>query len=142
MSIGSFSRSIDRNPTYGFLGSCVALGFGFVLIAEWGPYAGSALLWASACLACGSFIGFLFGIPRVLQHDSPAAPAPATLPPGPASPQPQPANAAPGATQPISAGYSIHVNTNLEQISDWLTKIIVGVTLVQFQRVPDYINRV
>lgn len=33
-------------------------------------------------------------------------------------------------TQP---GSSLTVNTNLEQISDWLTKIIVGVTLVEFQ---------
>jgi tetratricopeptide (TPR) repeat protein len=32
------------------------------------------------------------------------------------------------------AGYQ--VNTNLEQISDWLTKIIVGVTLVELREIP------
>lgn len=42
--------------------------------------------------------------------------------------------------QPIildqAPGYQ--VNTNLEQISDWLTKILVGVGLVQLGKVPDY----
>jgi hypothetical protein len=33
------------------------------------------------------------------------------------------------------------VNTNLEQISDWLTKIIVGVSLIQLRAVPGYVSR-
>lgn len=35
--------------------------------------------------------------------------------------------------KPASSASSLTVNTNLEQISDWLTKIIVGVSLVESQ---------
>lgn len=38
-----------------------------------------------------------------------------------------------GAKSTGSRGASLTVNTNLEQISDWLTKIIVGVSLVESQ---------
>jgi hypothetical protein len=37
---------------------------------------------------------------------------------------------------PRAAATSAHVNTNLEQISDWLTKILVGVGLTQLQQIP------
>jgi hypothetical protein len=41
-------------------------------------------------------------------------------------------------TQPLnSRGPSTAVNTNLEQISDWLTKIIVGVSLVNSEKIGD-----
>ncbi len=33
-------------------------------------------------------------------------------------------------------------NTNLEEVSDWLTKIIVGITLVQFKTILDGINSI
>ena len=39
-------------------------------------------------------------------------------------------------------GSSTTVNTNLEQISDWLTKIIVGVTLVQADTVLKKLHRI
>ena len=42
---------------------------------------------------------------------------------------------APPLKSEISSGPSTAVNTNLEQISDWLTKIIVGVTLVNIDSV-------
>ncbi len=35
-----------------------------------------------------------------------------------------------------------HVNTNLEQISDWLTKILVGVGLTQLERLPGALREV
>ena len=38
-----------------------------------------------------------------------------------------------GESATASTGSSLTVNTNLEQISDWLTKIIVGVSLVESQ---------
>ncbi|WP_250486982.1 hypothetical protein [Caballeronia sp. GaOx3] len=46
----------------------------------------------------------------------------------------RPDNAA-GRSGPPPSGASTAVNTNLEQISDWLTKIIVGVTLVESKEV-------
>ena len=60
------------------------------------------------CFPAGGFTGFLFGIPRTI-----TAPGP---------------NPSTGVTQ-------FQGNTNLEQVSDWLTKIIVGVGLVQIGRI-------
>ena len=68
-------------------------------------------------------MGFLFGIPRTLQSDA--------APPG--------AGAA-GGSAPQPQDYAQRVNTNLEQISDWLTKILVGLGLTQLGRVPDMIR--
>src|SRR5260370_34176341 len=74
----------------------------------------TSLLTAGASLAAGILIGFLFGIPRTLQRTG------------------QRTDTASGTGGTESYG----VNTNLEQISDWLTKIIVGVGLVQLTVIP------
>lgn len=70
-----------------------------------------SLFCAGAALAVGALLGFLFGIPRAAQEGSPP---PTAL------------------TRPTT---SYRANTNLEQISDWLTKIIVGISLVQYKEV-------
>ena len=41
-----------------------------------------------------------------------------------------------GIPRAAATGTSTHINTNLEQISDWLTKILVGVGLTQLQQLP------
>ena len=86
-----------------------------------------SLLLALACLLLGAFAGFLFGIPRVLQADS--GPGTSTL--SATGSQPAPNNPPP---------YQQQVNTNLEQISDWLTKIIVGLGLVNLYKIPDILR--
>lgn len=68
--------------------------------------AGGLMLFAFAAVAAGAATGFLFGIPRTLQ----------------------------GITPTESTSYQ--VNTNLEQISDWLTKIIVGLGLINLTAIP------
>src|SRR6267378_5479414 len=68
----------------------------------------------------GCLVGFLFGIPRTLQSDSLA---PTNVSGG-------------GKSNAQTSGYRQAVNTNLEQISDWLTKILVGVGLTQLQQIP------
>lgn len=90
----------------------------------------TALLWSGAWFAVGSFIGFIFGIPRSLSSDTARTGAPL--------PEPDTLDTTPG-LQPASAGRgpSTAVNTNLEQISDWLTKIIVGVSLVNSEQIGD-----
>ena len=90
----------------------------------------TALLWSGAWFAVGSFIGFIFGIPRSLSSDTARTGAPL--------PEPDTLDTAPG-LQPASPvrGPSTAVNTNLEQISDWLTKIIVGVSLVNSGQIGD-----
>jgi hypothetical protein len=71
-----------------------------------------------AAVVAGSSVGFLFGVPKSVvatkKDDNSVGAVVASVDPD--------------ATQP---------NTNLEQISDWLTKILVGATLTQLGRVPE-----
>jgi hypothetical protein len=62
---------------------------------------GLSLLIALAAMVAGGFLGFLFGIPRSLQKAD------------------------------ANQHRTFSSNTNLEEVSDWLTKIIVGISLVQ-----------
>ena len=77
---------------------------------------GRGVLIACASFLVGVLLGFIFGIPRALQSHSQ------------------------GQNQ-TDTGLTYQVNTNLEQISDWLTKIIVGVSLVELGRVPELFRR-
>jgi hypothetical protein len=72
----------------------------------------------AAAFTVGALTGFLFGIPRALQMGA------------------EPSYDADGAPR---SGYQ--VNTNLEQISDWLTKILVGVGLTQLPAIADACGR-
>jgi hypothetical protein len=63
---------------------------------------------AAAAVAVGGLLGFLFGIPKTLQSDRVGEEETRYL-----------------------------ANTNLEQISDWLTKILVGIGLVQIAQAPE-----
>ncbi|MGH8570238.1 MAG: hypothetical protein ACREXU_20090, partial [Gammaproteobacteria bacterium] len=96
----------------------------------------TALGWCLAYYACGFLVGFLFGIPRVLQSDNPPPSAADTGAGASGKPQDPGGGAAVG-----QAGYAQRVNTNLEQISDWLTKIIVGLGLVELRTMPDHLYR-
>jgi len=105
-----------------FLGVPVLFGVLVVRIHCTAHWPGG-LLWGMAALSVGAIVGFLFGIPRVLQSDARAA-------------ESQAGSGAP--TAPAAAGYRVEVNTNLEQISDWLTKIIVGVGLINVSKLSGY----
>jgi hypothetical protein len=72
----------------------------------WGGFA-AGVMFAAAALISGSLFGFLFGVPRELAS-------------------PTVVRAADGTIQSSNAP-----NTNLEQVSDWLTKILLGATLTQ-----------
>lgn len=78
---------------------------------------GSALLMSGACLSLGALTGFLFGIPRIINSTSTQNPIKST------------------------EGTVLH-NDNLVQISDWLTKIIVGVGLTQINKLPEFLNKI
>jgi hypothetical protein len=109
-------KSSQRLRTLGWVAAAASLWaiiaiifFGTRQSAPWIAVA-TGLAVMGAAEVSGALLGFLFGIPRVLaadqfvNHDSP---------------QNQTSDA-------------IVANTNLEQISDWLTKILVGVGLTQF----------
>ena len=85
---------------------------------------------SGAAGAAGSLLGFLFGIPRTLQPNTSAH----------ESLDIQNSRNV-GEADRRSVEISYHPNTNLEQISDWLTKIIVGVGLIQINEVPAVLRR-
>lgn len=66
---------------------------------------GAAAMVSAASFLSGSLLGFLFGVPRALSSET--------------------------RIQPGEQDSRLIANTNLEQVSDWLTKIILGATLVQ-----------
>ncbi|MBI1903734.1 MAG: hypothetical protein HYS13_21740 [Planctomycetia bacterium] len=82
---------------------------------------GVCFLLGGASFLIGGLLGFLFGIPRSRQDEAAAA--------------------APGGAAPAGAPPSYRSNTNLEQISDWLTKILVGVGLTQLANVPELMGQ-
>lgn len=78
-----------------------------------------AIVTSLAAATIGSVLGFLFGIPKILQHA------------GDAHPNKGEGSEALG----NKAGPFFMTNTSLEEISDWLTKIIIGLGLVQFEKI-------
>ncbi len=103
-----------------FFGITVGLGIVFTGLFESTLKSFSVgMLWLLACIMSGSGVGFLFGVPKVLQGSNPAADS------GPQG----------------SGSYRFVINTNLTEISDWLTKIIVGLGLVNLAKIPPYIQR-
>ena len=91
-------------------------------IAQFALIVGVGVMVAGASLLIGGLLGFLFGIPRTLQQERPVEPL-STSEQG-EHPEREPQRVA------------YRVNTNLEQISDWLTKILVGVGLTQLTAIP------
>jgi hypothetical protein len=114
------------------------------------------IIFGAASMVGGWLVGLLFGVPRtVVRLDTdaaaaPAAPAAPSTPATPASGQEQAAAA--GVTPPAAPAASpavarartpaTGVNTNLTDISDWLTKTIVGVGLTQLYQAPHFFWRV
>jgi hypothetical protein len=92
---------------------CILGGLAIAAImAEWKW--GTAVLWGLGCLASGFLVGCIFGLPRTADVDTSST-----------------------KDKPSGSGEvrRLTVNTNLEQISDWVTKIIVGVSLVEAQAI-------
>jgi len=91
----------------------------------------TAIVLASGSAMGGGLIGFLFALPRGRRiepgpPDSAALPASATADP---------------TTEPSEREASTRPNTNLDDISDWLTKILVGVGLTQLASIGGALGR-
>ena len=80
---------------------------------------GAGVFLAGAATAAGSFLGFLFGVPRASQQ--------ITREPG---------------GERFEKQHPYLPNTNLEQISDWLTKILVGIGLVEIRAVVGWFDTI
>lgn len=93
---------------FGLLNSAV-IATCILLFVMGGPLvqkAGLSALIASAAGSIGSITGFLFGVPKAMARTS---------------------------DDPIGPRYES--NSNLEQISDWVTKILVGIGLAEFRSI-------
>ena len=75
-----------------------------------GEFAGLLILISLATFLVGGVLGFLFGIPKLNKAYNPR--------------------------DDYNRSTRYHPNTNLEDVSDWLTKIIIGVGLTQLTRIP------
>lgn len=93
---------------------------------------GPILLWVFASLAAGGTAGFLFGIPKagMTQRSDGDLPSVSAVR---GSASASDANASLGRDASLRA----RPNTNLEEVSDWLTKILVGLTLVNLKEIRD-----
>ena len=119
----------------GFLIAFLSILFGILIIilfafqasniTQYLSIVGVASMISLAALLFGGLIGFLFGIPRKLQQDQVNGDAEETNN---------------NATGEQNGRPSYQTNTNLEQISDWLTKILVGVGLTQMTKIPDLLG--
>ncbi len=84
--------------------------------------ASSPLLWSFAYYVMGGLLGFIFSVPKIIS-DTPAA-----------------TDATPLEKRAFLK--KVEENTNLTQISDWLTKILIGAGLVQLKEAPGFILKV
>jgi len=111
------------------------IGFGIfgilVIWAVWWGRCSVALLWACASAAVGFIVGFLFGFPRTIAQPVSIAGAPAAG----YVDEKQSTDIAVSVESRRRAS-RLAVNTNLEQVSDWITKTIVGVGLVELRSLP------
>jgi hypothetical protein len=110
------------------------LSLALALLGIYGAVTHSALLpvvqsvIGICALMIGGLLGFVFGIPRTLTRDAPGE-----------------GDGVQGAREEGDArrpALNYRPSTNLEQVSDWLTKILIGVGLVEFARMSDALSRV
>jgi hypothetical protein len=104
--------------TFGLIGVGIVATYGLAVRSFTVLSVGAMV--GAASLLFGALLGFLFGIPRSTYYPSEGASSPEDQ----STQNPQVASV--NVNSPL-----IRANTNLEQISDWLTKILVGVSLTQ-----------
>ncbi len=113
---------------FGFAGViCLAIwseGARFSAKVDFNALFGANLLVAAAAASAGALFGFVFGIPRTLDPASRAAVA----------------NAASQDNPAAASNALMAANTNLERISDWLTTLLIGATLVQIKDLAGWVG--
>ncbi len=116
-------NAIIKYRKYFWTASWVLAGliFGFILVYKKNNIdVTSAFLWASAYFVLGGLAGFTFGVPKIISLNDQLG----------------------GLRTQSPKQNSIQENTNLTEISDWLTKIVIGASLVQLREIPGFIMRV
>lgn len=82
---------------------------------HFGSFVGVSLVVAAGAFGVGALLGFLFGVPR-------------------------PSGSADGSASSTPGTGLLSPNSNLVQVSDWLTKVLIGATLVQFRELVNSIG--
>ena len=101
-----------------------------------------ALLWSLGFCVSGMLLGFLFGIPRTLPSGTVNMAPPDDRSNGKSRATDEPPAAADAAagnasnTLFLGTPTPMEINSNLVEVSDWLTKIIVGVGLIELKSLP------
>lgn len=85
------------------------------------------VIWALGFLIIGGLLGFLYGMPRILFADETPNSS-------------QPVN--PSSNQTAQRRNTYQVSSHLDRISEWLTTLIVGLTLVQWDRAVSNFNSI
>jgi hypothetical protein len=106
---------------------CVVL---YAIYVAPSPRAALGILFlAMAALICGVLLGFLFGLPRSRtagrKSDSQTSQGDANTPPD----------------DDLGEQIRFTPNTNLEDVADWLTKILIGVGLVQLSQIGTWVTQ-
>jgi hypothetical protein len=124
---------------------------GASVIAMRGGNTLTGLMWAGACLGLGGLLGFLFGIPRttdVVINQPVVAATTANIGVTTANTANTQATSSEGGgtetraipatpTPPNPASSRRGRESSLEQIADWVTKLLLGGGLTQLQQIPD-----
>lgn len=130
------SKLIDRYKLLLRVQVALAVGCAFIFLYAWhfhgtgaaARVAAIGILIAGAALFAGFVSGFVFGIPRTPKPSG--------------SPNPANPNSGKAALPEVESGVAVdkarevESNSNLVEISDWLTKILVGVGLVELNQIP------
>jgi hypothetical protein len=91
------------------------------------PFVSVGMMAAGAAIVSGGLLGFIFGVPHTRETETASTAG---------EEQDGDSNQnSSGATAGLSTNY--RPNTSLEQISDWLTKMLVGVGLIEIKVIPE-----
>lgn len=91
-----------------------ATAIGAAISHHYWSFFGLLLIISLASMLSGALLGFLLGVPRLNRNYDPR--------------------------EDYGRTTKYLPNTNLEDVSDWLTKIIIGITLTQLAKIPDYLQ--
>ena len=114
---------VRERPPWNIFGALLVVAIALLALYGWSVGSRSFLfleiLLGAAALSVGGFFGFLFGMPRASTEDAnPRSSTVATTDKG-------------NDRATSSPAVPYRPSTNLEQVSDWLTKILIGIGLVQ-----------
>lgn len=84
---------------------------------------GLMMIWSIAYIVIGAILGFIFSVPKIISGNQPSQ------------------NVDPAIIN-IVAKRTIEQNNNLTQVSDWLTKVLIGAGLVELKEIPAFVLHV